>query len=63
VYPFFVLDAFDLGMRLGWATLTKDIRRKLILADLETGGGDFQSSVHWWSEELSKTPFNEIERT
>jgi hypothetical protein len=63
VYPFFVLDAFNLGMRLGWVRLVRDIRRKYILADLEKGGGDFQSSVDWWSEELSKTPFKEIERS
>ena len=39
----------------------RDIRRKYSLAVTEKGGEDFQSSLDWWSEELSKTPFKEIE--
>jgi len=61
IYIFFMVDAGIIGMRHKWARVARDIRKKYILADTEKGGGDFQSSVDWWSEQLSKPPFKEIE--
>jgi hypothetical protein len=61
IWGLFTIDAIHLGVRFMWARLARNIRRKYILADLEKGKGDFQSSIDWWVEELSKNAFEEIE--